>query len=242
MYTFSGTPTTIVTITHRASDYSEEDIKLLHSELAFLGNIRSKGYLIPAAGAGTDLILVIEFIGTAAASGIIGTVAYNLFSKLATSLLRLFNHRKEQFPLLQFDKIKVVYEDIEIQIALTSPKVIKNLPEIMMEIHRLISTSNQSIHEIYMPVGYNVDEFTLWHGNLPNYSPDYPFRYWLLRVKDASGSERIYDTHTGQTIETWSITQKLSEHLKVIKTEMDTDELLETLLTGQGEAKNTSQE
>ena len=62
MFTFSGTPTTIVTVTHRASDYSDEDISLIHSEFAFLDNIRTRGYQIPAAGGGTDLLLLLEFL------------------------------------------------------------------------------------------------------------------------------------------------------------------------------------
>src|SRR6266508_3250335 len=75
------------------------------------------------------------------------------------------------------------------------PEAITQLPAIMKEVYQLLDTlSEQPPHEIQMPIYFNGREFASWNKNAEPSSPKNPFRYWLLKVYDASASsERIYD-------------------------------------------------
>lgn len=232
MYTFSGTTTSLVTITHRGSDYGDADIALMQSEFAFLENVRTKGYQIPAAGGGTDLQLYIEFIGVAAASGIVGQIAYNVFNKIVKAMLNLYHHRTNEFPLIHFDDITLAYEDVTITIMHLEPESIEQLPAIMQEVSRLIGTlSEQPPHAIKFPFHFNGSEFVGWNKNADSSSPKTPLRYWLLKIHDASGpSDRIYDYQTKAIIDVsyprLSQITRQGERMSVDETERFLEELL----------------
>ena len=186
--------TAVVTISMRVGDYPPQDIALMKSEFAFLGQVRAVGHQMPAAGGGTELQLLVEFIGVAAASGIVGQLAYNLFAKISESLMRLYNHREARFPLLYFDDIKLVYDDLEITIAALDPAAIEDLTDIAREIHGLISSKNpKSKYQVILPIDFEKGRFVEWNKHAVFTSPQHPVRYWLVRKKGFFGAERIYD-------------------------------------------------
>jgi hypothetical protein len=233
MYTFSGTPTTVATIIRRAGDHDEEDVALMHSEFAFLENIRMRGRYTPAAGAGTNLQLIIEFIGVSAASGIIGQLAVNLFGKITKALLALYHHRTDAFPLLHFDDVILKYDDVTVTINYLNSEVIEQLPTIMEEVRQLMEQLTESPpHEIQLPIYFDGNDFDAWNKNSAHAYPKTPSRYWLLRVYDASGpSMRFYD-HKNKAVITIDYLRMNQITKSIVKMEADeTEQFLEILLS-----------
>lgn len=80
---------------YRATGYSDDEIALLHDELSEIASSQFRPQGIPEAGASFDIGIVVQWLGIAAAGGIVGNAAYDLLKKLGRKLADFYK-RKEK--------------------------------------------------------------------------------------------------------------------------------------------------
>jgi hypothetical protein len=106
---------TTITVNYNAGDISDNDIQQFKVELQELGYTRLRGYRGPSAGTAFEFWILIEFIGLAAASGIIGHLAEKLFDKLSTKILSFMKSLTDPRQPCA-GGVKISYDDLDIDI------------------------------------------------------------------------------------------------------------------------------
>jgi hypothetical protein len=197
--------TTVITLTYDPVTYTDEEIAILRTSFLELGSVRTRGLYEPAAGAGIDISVVIEFVGLAAASGIVGHLATKVYEGIVQRI-KDFYGKKNGVGTQTPNSIHISYDDLEFQLTLVSDEVLDDLPQLAEQIHWLVTSRDndgQSIHRVIIPVEYLDGE---WHGiNLSNPSGlEYKnrYRYWHVDAWDVTGTPRIYDSEEREFVET----------------------------------------
>jgi hypothetical protein len=132
MSTLSSENVTVFKVDYHAGDIPDTDIQQFKDELQEFGFVRVRGYRAPAAGTGAEIRILIEFIGLAAASGIIGHLAVKFYKKLSA---KIFSFMKAPHPLRPtIEGIKISYDDLDIDIRYIDNNIIKNLSVIIDDV------------------------------------------------------------------------------------------------------------
>lgn len=193
---------TVFDIRYRKDGYSEEDIESLRSELTDIGTVRARGLVMPAAGGSAELWIVIEFIGAAVASGIIGHIATKFYETLSEKLLGFYRKRQEPFPP-ELMTINISYDDFDIEICVPSNETVEKLPEIISSIQEHLLSSSPSddvVHEVTLPMEFSQDAWRPYNPNMSASAPPYPYRFWRVGARDISGFTKIYDSYNRKLI------------------------------------------
>jgi hypothetical protein len=102
---------------YRNSGYSSQEIQQLREELAEISNAQFRPQGIPEAGASFDIAFIVQWLGIAAAGGVVGNAAYDLLKGLARKLSDFYK-RKERtsgFPP-DIDYLDLRFDDFDLRI------------------------------------------------------------------------------------------------------------------------------
>ena len=182
----------------------QKDLAEVRAALQEFGQVRIREMRPPAAGAHM-LDILVTFVGTSAAAGLIGELAVSLFRRLAKKLTTPRNDAVTSFAS-SIDQVIVSFDDLDIFVGLPHPEGINKLPEILAEVRNRIGCSPPStepIHYVVLPVLRYFDKVWSWWSTSVSGPREYPYRYWLLDARIGfAEAPRIYDTFENRV---WSV-------------------------------------
>jgi len=195
MSTLSLESVTTITVNYNAGDIPDNDIQQFKTELQELGYTRLRGYHGPAAGTGFEFWILIEFIGLAAASGIIGHLAVKFFDKLSTKILSFMKSPTD--PRRPYAAgVKLSYDDLDIDIRYIDDNILKNMSVIINDIINEIHNGGlkgSKATKIVMPMEIRDGEWEPFFVQDPSGTYNYPFQFWEISSNNISGRFGIYD-------------------------------------------------
>lgn len=203
MSTLPSDSVTAITVNYNAGDIPDNDIQQFKSELQEFGYTRLRGYRGPAAGIGFEFWVLIEFVGLAAASGIIGHLAVQFFNKLATKVLSFMKTPTDPRRPCAVS-IKLSYDDLDIDIRYIDDKILKKLSRIINDIINEINNGGlkeAKANNIIMPMEIRDGKWEPFFVQDPSGIYNYPFQFWKVSSHDIGGLFGIYDFMSKKFVE-----------------------------------------
>ncbi len=176
------------------SPREDEELADVLAPLVGFDAVRVRRLHVPAAGA-DFYVAIIRFLGRTALEGLVGGYAIQLVQRLVEALRRARKGRTHALSS-HIDQLTVSFDDLDVCIALPPDVPMERLPEVLSTVRDRVAVPPISVeptHVVVLPaVQDSGNQWHLWSPDVDDPEP-YPFRYWLLGVRDASGCSRVYD-------------------------------------------------
>ena len=182
-------------VTYRARGYDADDALSLRGELAELGAVRLRPLRLPEAGGSHEIWIVLEFVGTAIAGGLIQHLTAKYYERLSAALSGFFTRKKAK----DFEpemSLRVSYDDVDLDIGPISEKGISTLPELAEHVHAHLNSPGLKDKSVTRVVIGMVREAERWEEPHLQLWPE-SSRFWGLSFEDHRYVTHIYDTETG---------------------------------------------
>jgi hypothetical protein len=191
-----GQEVTVLSAEFRASRYDESDQSDLYAVLQDFGAVRLRPMYMPEAGGASETWLVVSFIGTAAASGLVGHLTGTFYDRLSRSLLGHYRRRKRSRDLDPELQLTFSYDDLDLVFICTEEKDLNRLPQIADSVRKHLDSeplAHQDPTRIFVGL-YEADGS--WHTPHLQDVSDTDLRYWGISFETHQQITHVYDTQT----------------------------------------------
>lgn len=190
----------------RESGYKESDFDYLKNQLKDIVEFKPKAIWMPDAGGFSEIWFLLEFIGISAASGVIGSIAWNALTKSSGSISNFVqNIRKKHknadsdiFPEIM--EIKISFDNLTIIFSLANEENIIKIHDISKSVITQLSKkplSNFNIQYVTIPLCKDGDCWNMrniWdRERISN-------RFWGIGLDDANYVTHVYDSQKNEII------------------------------------------
>ena len=192
--------TTVVKARFRARGYDDEDRDLIRREFGAFGAVRLSPEWPPEAGGSYELAIAIEFVGLAFLTGIVGHIAGRFYERVADSLRRLFQAKRQKGGHAPELRVTLSYDDLDIELAFVDETGIEKIPNLIGTIDRALRTPQ--IRDL-VPTRVIVPMALIearWEADYDAFSAPFDGRYWGVVALPELVVTHLYDSAEGRLV------------------------------------------